>query len=595
MLTWFQRAGAAGLLVGVLSACSTTHYKESADQEVYGIINAKSPAVPGMVKDIDIEPPQPPDLSGLPINESYQEFLGPDAEGEVGAAVLSLERALEIAFSKSREYQTRKEQLYLEALALTLDRHEFAPIFSGVVAADAVWSSRDVQVQQFRDAMDTMTGDAGRLLRDYSEVIETSGALAAGTPGGGTTVNDTIRETSLQGTTSFGFNKLMKGGTQIAVDLTSSFLGFLSGVGSDSAATSLAATISKPLLRGAGREVNAEFLTQAERDVLYELRDFTRFRKTFAVRVASQYYQVLQNKDAVRTNYQGLQSFELSLERERAFQAEGLRTAADVGRLEQSKLSRDASWTRSLIRYKQSLDDFKVLLGYSTDAPVILDDGELRELIDEGIRIPTVQVAEAVDVALVTRLDLYTNRDRVYDAERQIEVAANLLEPQLDLVFTGDVDSKPGNRFASLDWSRSEWSAGVLLDLPFDRKAERNNFRRALINYELAQRNASLAEDEVKLDVRDAHRTLVQAQKDYEISVSSVELNRRRVEEEELRAELGLGDIIDQVDAQNDLTNAETSLTSSIVAHRIALLQFWRDIGILYIKEDGSWEEITDV
>ena len=59
-----------------------------------------------------------------------------------------------------KDYQTRKEQLYLQALGLTLDRHRFAPIFSAgeVVAIDQF-------SDQSRVASATTTGGFGMLFR----------------------------------------------------------------------------------------------------------------------------------------------------------------------------------------------------------------------------------------------------------------------------------------------------------------------------------------------------------------------------------------------------------------------------------------------
>ena len=34
--------------------------------------------------------------------------------------------------------------------------------------------------------------------------------------------------------------------------------------------------------------------------------------------------------------------------------------------------------------------------------------------------------------------------------------------------------------------------------------------------------------------------------------------------------------------------------TQALVTHTIARLQFWNNMGILYIKENGQWEEIRD-
>ena len=52
-----------------------------------------------------------------------------------------------------------------------------------------------------------------------------------------------------------------------------------------------------------------EPLTQAERDLVYEVRAYERFRKTFAVDVASRYYQVLSQMDEAKNaelNYSNL-------------------------------------------------------------------------------------------------------------------------------------------------------------------------------------------------------------------------------------------------------------------------------------------------
>ena len=57
--------------------------------------------------------------------------------------------------------------------------------------------------------------------------------------------------------------------------------------------TIFTASVMQPLLRGSERTVVVERLTQAERDTLYRIRTFNRFRKTFVVWVITQYYRAL--------------------------------------------------------------------------------------------------------------------------------------------------------------------------------------------------------------------------------------------------------------------------------------------------------------
>jgi len=71
----------------------------------------------------------------------------------------------------------------------------------------------------------------------------------------------------------------------------------------------LTASVTQPLLRGAGRRIAQENLTQAERNVLYQIRSFNRYRQLFVVTIVNDYYRVLQQRDTVtnaENNYKGV-------------------------------------------------------------------------------------------------------------------------------------------------------------------------------------------------------------------------------------------------------------------------------------------------
>ena len=91
--------------------------------------------------------------------------------------------------------------------------------------------------------------------------------------------------------------------------------------------------------------------------------------------------------------------------------------------------------------------------------------------------------------------------------------------------------------------------------------------------------------------MRESWRSLEQARRTYEISEIGVKLAERRVEEQELLAEFGRAKALDQVDAQNALLSSKDQRTQALVGHTIARLQFWDNMGILYIKENGQWSE----
>lgn len=550
-----------------LLACTSGSYKRSADDESYDAIAGKSELVPGMSAQVVVDEEKQVDLSSYATNNDSFEFLDSEADSELDARILSLNVALDIAFQHSKDYQTQKERLYLQALALTFDRYRYTPIFSAFGSGDYQWDAQD----QFVTDMQALTGMENL---GAGEFISTSERVDANT--------------------SLGASYLLKGGGAIALNLTNNFTRFLTGDVSEFSTGALIGSFTQPLLRDFGSDIETENLMQAERDLLYQLRAFTRFRKSFAVRVASDYYSVLLNRETAINNYAGLLANNLSLEREQAFQAEGLTTLLEVGRLEQSSLQADLRWTSSITRYKRSLDNFKILIGLDAEDNIILDDNEMTLITETGMESPDISLEQATELAIQTRLDLYTQLDRVQDSARKIEVAANALSPALDLNLVASVPSSNDGDLGELDFENAIYRAGLDLELPLDTKLERNSYRRTLIDYDVATRDYLLALDDIKLGVLDTWRRMNEASKSYDINVTSVQINERRVEEAELRAELGLGDIQDTVDSQNDLTAARTELVSSIVDHNIAKLEFWRDVGLLYVNDNGQWEEGID-
>ena len=380
------------LIAASLIGCSNSAYRDSADAETYGAIAAKAPLVAGMSDQVLIDEEKQVDLTSFQVNSQIYEFLDNEAEGEVGASIISLNAALDLAFQHSKEYQAQKERLYLEALALTFDRYRYTPTFSANGSGDYRWDTAD----QFVIDMQAMTG---------------------ATP--------TSTSESVVASSNLGARYLLKSGGAIALNLTNNFTRFLSGGVSEFSTGALIGSFTQPLLRDFGSDIETEALLQAERDLLYQLRDFTRFRKEFAVQVASQYYVVLLARETATNNYAGLLANNLSLEREQAFQAEGLTTLLEVGRLEQSALQADLRWARAIASYKRGLDNFKILIGLNAEDNIVLDDNEMMLIAETGMDSPDVDLEQAIAMAVQTRLDLYTQLDQVQDAARRIELAAD--------------------------------------------------------------------------------------------------------------------------------------------------------------------------
>jgi len=541
-----------GLLCLLLAAgCSPERYRRSADKEVYRILESKTPVVPGMLDGFSIDPVQEDLLAACPVVEPEPAPEQTDDPAERQAtggvpvtetsAVLSLAKALEVASLNSREYQTQKETLYLQALSLTLQRYMFDPQFFGRLSGD------------YRN---TDTGDERQIGAD----------------------------------TSFGFSWLLATGARVSVGLQSSFSEFLSGDLRRAASSLFQVSITQPILQGAGLAVT-ESLTQAERNVIYQIRSFVRFRRRFFVDVLSDYYQVLESLQLLENQQRNYENLLISRDRARAMGEAGRMQQLQVEQTEQNVLSSKDSVETRRQSYQARLDGLKVTLGLPTEAPVILDKDELQRLADVEALELKISLERATQIALENRLDLLTARDEVQDAERKLKVARNDLLPGLDLSVGLDTDTEGDSQPLNFKSDRTDFSAGIELDLPLDRLSERNTYRRRLIELDRARRNYEELRDNVVLQVRDSWRQFGRAKRSYEIQRESATLASRRVDSTELLLEAGRAITRDLLDARDDLLEALDEATAALVDYRVASLELARDMGILIVDEKGQLKE----
>jgi len=517
--------------LGIISGCSPQFYKAQADDQVYKIIDSKWQNRFGEKVNYTVGdvPPSPNDVKPQALT------LG----------VISLSEAVAMATACNRDYQGQKESLYLTALDLTLARHQFARQWFGTI--DAAYNKGP-----------DITGENSEAVNSDAEI---------------------------------GFNQMLADGGQISASIALDWARFLTGDPRTSLGSVLSASITQPLLRGAGKEVAQENLTQAERNVLYQIRSFNRFRQTFVVSIISDYYRVLQQRDAVTNaedNYKRVAESKDRLEMEA--QA-GRRNRYEVDQAEQNVLANKDNYVRAVERYQQQLDEFKIRLALPTDANVELDQNELRVLEESGVGEPDYTVDAAVETALLSRLDLVNSADSVDDAARKIMVAANGLEADLNLVGNAAVPSTGRTEFERLQFHKGAYSFGFEADLPLDRLAERNIYRESLITLMQQQRDYDNNIDTVKLEVRQAYRLLLESAEQYQIQKNGVELADKRVESTSLLLEAGRLTTRDLLEAQTSLLAAQNALTAALIDHTIAKLKFFSDIGVLQVRPDGMWEK----
>ncbi|MFB0555674.1 MAG: TolC family protein [Phycisphaerae bacterium] len=593
---------------------SPAKYRQEADKTAYDIIRQKQHEAIGNVEDFTIERPSDilrrrllteqqllysgkvslgtdklDPIEHWPEDEYPQTGSSPDANIPIDSNTplrVSLVEALQIGARNSPEYQSSKEDVFRAALDLDLERDAFRNTFVGQVES----------------------------------LLSTNSA-------GNSTVSGT------ENSATVGVSRTLKSGVDLSTALAIDLANLLTQGGASSLGLRGDATVSIPLLRGSGRHIVTEPLTQAERNVVYAIYNFERFKRTFAVNVAWEYLGVLRQTDQVENAERSYRSRIESARWIRRLADAGRRSEIEVDLAVQSELGARNGWISAQEQYRNRLDAFKTSLGLPPDAQIELDRSDLEllrrpaeELVKEILQeedtgavretppadapvelVPPsdedagpleIDESLAIQLALENRLDLRVAIGEVYDAQRQVVVRADALGAGLTLLGSADLGERRSIGSATEDdaqlrFDKAGYSALLTLNLPLERTAERNAYRKSFIDLERATRDVQTLEDQVKLSIRSELRGLIESRESLKIQARSVFVAQKQVKSSTMFLEAGMANMRDLREAQDALLVAQNSLTQAVITYRTTELELQRDMGLLQVDENGMWREFS--
>ncbi len=347
--------------------CSRTYYREFADDQVYEIQKVRQfdprSNVPGRpveaVPNTRIADPGPADAQPIPPDDpgarlfqvtrnnplefhgwkergvtpieppGWIESLPRDGQGRV---VLDRRTVLDIALRQSRDYQFQYESLYLAALDLTLAQFQF-------------------QLQPFYN-QGLVYQRAGGGINESNQFLPTARA---------------------------GFTRQFMSGAQLLVSFANNLVFEYNGAGFNTAATQLAVNFTQPLMRGAWARNFTQPLSLLERGVLYQLRDFARFRRGFYVDVISQsgYLGLIAQLQNIRNQAEILQALRRNLNEYNALTPQ-FKSRAERDQIALQVQQSEFQLVTSQANFETSLDAYKLRLGLPPEMVVELDPAELK-------------------------------------------------------------------------------------------------------------------------------------------------------------------------------------------------------------------------
>ena len=382
---------------GLTQGCTRHDYRYRADRDVYGIegerytdprwnlprrpVEADPRSRIDYRFDADKEPIPPDDDSarlyqvsaGRPLefanwakrgtapieSDAWTQYLPRQADGSV---LLSRESVIQLALLNSRDYQTQIENLYTSALAVSLARFNF------------------------------MTQPFSR----WNPFFVTSGA--------GATQNRSLTLNSVN-----GLSQNFLSGGQLLATLSNSMVWQFSPKGISTAPSDLAVQFTQPFLRGATLRIVTQPLSVAERQMLYAIRDFAQFRRSFYVTVTASggYLGLLAQLQALRNARDNLAALKRGLDEQDASVDAGFVSLASRDSLGVQYQSQQLALVQQEASLQTTLDSYKEELGLPPELNVTVDDAPLQtfELSDPRIDALRKRV-EALNLKLLQNEDI---------------------------------------------------------------------------------------------------------------------------------------------------------------------------------------------
>ncbi|WP_290652370.1 TolC family protein [Aquisalimonas sp.] len=503
---------------------------------------------------VDPELPQPADSDA----RLDRERVRPEAAGELDLSLpmdwtgpeplhdmplaLSVEDAVFLALRHNRSLTTEQLQ---PAIAGTFEAVERA-VFDPVVFAEAS-TGRERAVQQFQE-LDVAPAER----RTATERIDS------------------------------GVRQRLRTGTDLELSVSSD-RSDRSGV-QEQYASRLGVTLTQALLRGGRIESNLASLRQAEIDTLASVYELRGFAEALVAEVEGTYWDYVLANERVRIFEEALDVAERQLEETRRRIAVGDRPETD----ETSAQAEVALRRQGLIDARSGRESSRLALLRLMNPPgaswdTALDPQDEPDVVD----LPLGEVGEHAQLGRSLRPDLNEARLQIQRGELEVVRTRAGMLPRLDFFVTlgktGFADSF-GDSWRDLDGSGYDFRAGIQVETPLRRRAERAQHDRARFSREQAGEAVGNLRQLVDLDVRIAWLEVERTREQVDAVASTRQLQEEVLRAEQARFEVGETTAIVVAQAQRDLLESQLEEIDAAASWRRAVTELHRQSGTLLLR-----------
>ncbi|MDE3019615.1 MAG: TolC family protein [Nitrospirota bacterium] len=335
----------------------------------------------------------------------------------------------------------------------------------------------------------------------------------------------------------------------------------------------LALTLTQPLLKNFGTDINKTFIAVAQNNAKVEEHVFTDRVLTVIATVEQTYWEVVFVNENLKVAQAALKAAEELLASNRAKAKAGVMAIVDVLQAEAAVASRIEQVIIAEKAIRDQEDQFRRLLNPSEE--------ELRQDIqlipvDQPVKsLEPLSLEEAIDVALKMRPEVLQAGKNTETAELNTKFAKNQLLPNLAFQGTGGLAGL--GKDASDMFSRNfggdyyNYGAGLVLSYPLGNRSAWSQYNKRQLEGRNAQVSLQSVRQQVIVGVREAVRRVQTDFKRIETTRSARIMAEKQLQAEQERLNVGLSTTRFVLDFQRDLATSRGNELRAVVDYNKSL------------------------
>lgn len=321
--------------------------------------------------------------------------------------------------------------------------------------------------------------------------------------------------------------------------------------------TRMSFTISQPLLKGIGREVNLDPLRRAEFAVHSDEQSLSQSKLDIGIQTITAYYEALRQRQTADNNRALVEKLKQHLVLAGKKEKAGLATPMDTYRAVIRLKDAEDALALAESTYQIQLDQLRILLNVPAERPL--------ELAAAGV--PELGQARTEEELLRDNVDLKQRRAEVDEANRSARVADNAALP--------DVRLELGYNSALAGFTTTlppqQWSVSLQSTTDLFHSAERSTAERARVIAATQEVSLSHRTDDLRRRIRQQLSDVTAAKARIAVREEQIKEARGKLALAEVKFSNDMADNFDIIESETELQRAELGLLDSQTAYALGV------------------------